>query len=707
MRLSEASSAVRIAVSGARGAGVPAAGRLGDVIVSTGDAPNSTAWQARSDLAQQPSLAIDLADAATYQILGTFSSPATRFTHAVVSGELRVTTVEDNTFAVGAGVPVSIVVGRSYVVRGRCISVGTGSFGAAGVYLCLSPSQPAPGAAVAQHNSAAVLLLARGDGAIAAFDYQGLLTDGDVTVTPGGAGQAFTDETVTLIYEPTDATSGRLKVYLDGVFSAYKDFSGLPANCWLVGGIRTAGAGSVHAISAVEVHGTSLDVTKRIYLDASAAGGGDGSETAPFTTSEEVNQAVALDVKRKALKIILRAGTYTPIIVDPTRYEEIDVIAAKGEQVTIDCAELLAPGGWAQIGSSAVWHRPSRFLDNSADFSGLVDVTSGVTQAFGRTGSLTLPHYLYDHLAANVAYNDASFTAGRYSVHTSGTYAGEHLVRCVADANPNTKSWKRSLWTNGLSCISEEDGTNACRVTVTGIDVAYAFGNGFNFGRCNPRVKNCTASYSMSASGFEFNYCDFEIEDSTTSVTYADGFHSGGDGTAPDRVASGKITNCDADAPSAYGDVGSDGFSPHPLHRWTLIGCRARACGKDGLSTAEGVKAYGFEALDCIGAGISIAPVAGSGHDVNDAVIEGGLLSGNTFGVILNAGASNGISATVEVRNVHFEANATNSIRVFGTGTGLDLVAKARGCMTSGAAPSGGHKSATGGTISVLGAALT
>lgn len=675
-----------------------AGGNVGDFHVKSTDADGSGfAWVGRDAFGDQPEVDTDFGVSGQYQLLGTFSSPATRFTSAVVGGELEITAVQAATFPVGAAVISQLEVGKVYRVLGRIAVPGIA--GNAGVYLGFSPTAPTLGGPTVIHPAGAKLITLRTNGAVVLYDE---------TTTAGttllGASE-YTTEQVELILEATSTTAGNLTVLIDGVPQGTVAVTGLPSGGYFVAGIRLAGTGSKGVVTAATTYGRSPDVAKRVHIHPDVgAVGGTGTEGNPFQTLEEATASFERDTYRRELDVVLKGGVIRGSLrFDASRWRRIAIRAAMGQRPIIKASEQVTGAVWTQIGSSEVWRAPAPFYrDNNNTYGGLIDVTSGVSETFGRTGSYTVAgQRLISRLPANTADTDPAFVRGSMARHFSGTYAGQMLARMWDGGDPNTRTFEFAAYDSAISVVSSDpaDAWNGCLVDLSGIETFYSFLYNVRLENVRFRLSNMHAGGAVIGYGFELNHSAGEAYASLAEGVGADGWHWSGNDAVPERQLISTLFDCwtkgAANLPQGFGD----GFSNHRSseHGLRMHGCGAIACGKDGIASSGAADLFDFYAADCSDSGVKLY----ADPDIANAELRmfGGVVKGNLRGVTCDTGSNPGIIRRLTARGVLADTNSANNFLSFASGLGSTAVLDAIDCRTLGSAPSGGHRSGAGVTV--------
>lgn len=668
-------------------------------------------WVPRSLLTDTPQIGLEMQTAGNRQMLiSNFTNPTIRISTSVVSSKLRVTSNLAAVFTTGAATGYTTLSGRTVSGGGKIVTLA-GTLANAGFGPIFSAAAPTLGGTTAVMDADAEFVVLRANGALLVYGRDGTTVSSAVTVTPSVVSTPWSlGQVVTWVYKPTSATGGALSFYADGALLQTVTVAGLMADAYVMNGIRWAGTDTVE-LSDMRLVESSSDTVKRIYLNPSSSATPNGTESNPFLTLADAVESASIDAYRRELDIVLKAGVYRGTLnFDADQWRKIRIRSAKGQGTIIRPSSALASGGaaWTQIGASEVWyanHVWGGVTNSLLGVGGVVEVTSGVTQAFGRTGLVTISgRALYTR--RNVGTSDASLARGDYTVHQSGTYAGKVLVRCYDGGDPNTKDWEQMAYRYGISCIgSANTAWNATDLILQDLTIEHPQTYGIWGRYINAVAENVAVKGTGESFGWEFDECNLRAYGCRAEGTYADGFHSAGGLSADANRRLPLHTYWDCDALGAFtsslGGVG-DGWSNHVDHIYNLYNCRAWSAGKDGLSAIGPFRATDFDARDNVGSGIVLAP--GANKTLELSRVSGGKMIGNNTGVNLNFGAGNNTSASIDADRVHFENNVRSSVETFSSGTGCSGELNARNCTTrtTGAAPTEGHIKQAGLTINVV-----
>lgn len=535
---------------------------------------------------------------------------------------------------------------------------------------------------------------------------------GIAAVTPGGSTNSFTTEEVMIIVEPLTATSARVDVYIDDIFAMQKTITGLPANCYAVAGVRVSavGSASVSRISGLAVYSKSFDVTKRIHIHPDVgATGGTGTEGNPYQTIYEAVASCERDKARRKLDLIFKPGLIRDTLgLDAVRWRDIRIRGSAGGKTIINASQQLSGSIWTNIPGSEVWHttQPIFLGASNAPYGGLVDVTTGVSEDFGLNGHYTVDgRRLLSWITENTAYDDASFIAGSYSVHTTGTYDGEILVRCWGDVDPNTRVFECSRYSNCIRVVSsdDEDGWNGGLVRVSNIELMYAYIAGLQLGNVQYELEDIYTGGSQRGYGFEINHCTGRGYGLISEGTGYDGLHASADGTVSERTLYNGFWDCEFKGMANLAQGAGDGVSLHKMseHRTRLHNCTVLSAGKDGASMPGSCEMTNFTADDCVNGGITLYGEVGDADA--SLTIRGGKLTRNLRGLLCNPSSITGLTRTINAERVHFEDNVEASIMAFQNASPASVATiNADNCTYSGATPSSGHVvESTGATVNI------
>ena len=379
------------------------------------------------------------------------------------------------------------------------------------------------------------------------------------------------------------------------------------------------------AAGAWPVPGVSLTPSiKSFYVNPSVGSTGNGSESAPYLSLSDAVASATTDASTRTLELYLKPGVLrAPIIFDSARFRKILIRGQQGRKTIIRPSELWT-SGWTNV-SGDVWVHAATFA-----FAYMTETTSGITQTFGRTGSYSVPWIVYDRLADNqTTATMQACTVPTASYQATGTYAGKVMIRARTGVSPNACSFEHAIASSGLGTNWSSDANwNHCEFIAENLEVQYAVQNNW-LSRTRGRLENII-SRGCWGYAFQFDQSDINGYGLFGEGTLGDGVNlyggTGGETTSLlDAVPQVRLWDCDmfgmGNVPS--GQVG-DGFSNHAGQHMSLHGCRAWACGKDGLSMIDNFKVVGFEARDCSSSGITFAPsVTAARASVHDALLVG------------------------------------------------------------------------------------
>lgn len=666
----------------AAAAAVGANALLGQMIASTDVYGPGKTWSSRDDLEGPPKFALDVSDNSKYQCYtGVQTSPTLRVSKAVVSGELQLTTSFAGGQMIGMASSLTPVKnGLMYTGRARFITTIAGTPTSSGMFVGFLPSANSPsngGAIISIPSASFVGLTYRCIGALASYQ-RDATTAGSVTYN--GSVASWLTEEVSFVFEPTasDGSAGFLSWFVAGTLIDRRAVTGIPANPYLVWGSRTSGSGEVIAYSEISVYGKPLGVTRRIFLDAStalSAASRTGSASAPFKTLDELNRALGVD-RRSDIEVALMPGDYRgAIAMDATLRKRVRILGTAAGKARILASKSIPAGSGAftQIGTSGFWTITNPgYLSNNSTYGGLIDVTSGVTQSFGRTGGYTVTgRKLYNRLAVNVVYTDPLFIDGSYSVHTSGTYVGKVVVRCYGGADPNTRDWEFSQYASGIQVVnSTEAAFNTCDVRIANVETLYSFLYGLYVDRVEFLISGVDCRGVIMGFGYELNHSFGLVLGGVTEGIALDNVHAGASGTASTRKLVTTIIGHRALGSGNFPMGVGDNYSNHrpDEHYWNLIGCEGASAGKDSVSTAGGMKLQNYRGYDAVNGGVVLSAYA----DILSEKLEiyGGFFENNFIGLEINTSTTAGVTATIECfGRVVLKDNADSNVHLYNNAT--------------------------------------
>lgn len=684
-------------------------GKFGHLFTRVGDEDGNGAFVSRDDLSRQPSLSSDLAVAANYQVFTGFTTnPHLRLTVTPTAGEIELEFLQATVSIASVGVAVQTLYGRTMSAKLRGVTAA--SFANLGLGLTFSPDPPVLGGSVAVMPAGAIFVGLRGNGGITATTRDGSATDA-VTLTGNSISAWTIDQEIEVTFTPTveDCSEGWFAVYAGPTLLQVFHAAGLPANAYIQAGVRGgAGVGDTAVISQIKTYSRPVDLPLRLWLDEDAAPGGDGSKDAPFNNVQDLQDAYRFDGFRRELEVT-GAGHFKDVGLEfqALDWSRITIQAAQGRLFRLDGSISVPIGdpGWTQIGTTGHWYRPGYargVAGLGAPSVGLLEVTPGITQAFGRTGLVTLQdRYLYGRAAAQLT----SLSQGTYSGHSTGDYAGNVVVRAVDGGDPSTKAWELSSRQRVISVSgADPSGNSACHLTVRGVDIRYAWSQGLYAQRCTVDIRNSAIRSTIAGYGLELPDCDGEIRHCLIEGTYFDGGHSN-DSTAQAGARRPILLFADTDFMGAYHNttlgVHSDTASPHIGNDHVYVRCRFWSAGKDGVSLGEGGKVIDCDIRDPLHNGISSAPYEGT---MTTLLIQGGLIDGpGNNGIVINGSTVTAANVRADVIGTRIKDAGRASVEI-NAENDLNLVVNTYGVttITTGAAPSQGHVVANAGPASAV-----
>lgn len=679
----------------------------GALLRSRSSLDNDSEWTTAVDLSKQQSLSLSITDDTKFQLLGTNTA---NFTATVDGDEMVLASTATGTQHAWLGFAEPVTIGNLYYLDLTFTNLNAG-FGGAAIGFTTTP--PVPGAAAANLSAEAYGIVYRESGAVGAAAVDGSTAAAGISMGAAASGPVCPEGTrCEIFFAPLTATTGFLLVKVGGAFAFQRIPTGLTPGTFFCAGANFRKTGQEARLAGAVIHLQSLDLPLRIRIDADAPDGGDGSRALPFNHCDQINDLIALDKARRTLRIEGR-GVFEGqgIAADLNQWHDIEIGGGVGEYFEIDASEAFAPV-WTQIEATDRWYAAHPgYDDNNSTLGGLIEVTSDISDPFGRTGEITVENeVLQNHVAINTDPASALYVSnsiyGSYAVHNLATYvpAGSVVVRARDGLDPNTLDWRWMRRDSALKLRPVDDTLMArARVKLSNIVTSRGYLASLWVERALIEFNDVWVKGANFGYGMELNHSHGEINGGGVIGSGQDNIHWSNGGTAIEagveltsRLKGVKLWG-GGNRPAGVGD----NISNHApaVHKIICDDCEMIGAGKDGIATAGAFIANNCKMRDAADSGAALTSWPG----LTDQVLEinGGEMVGNRRGATVDLSSTPGASGYKMLLNgVHFEDNSEQDVFGSATGAGSDGTVISKLCTVAGDVP---PDSATGNRIRMTG----
>lgn len=540
----------------------------------------------RLDAIEQDIITLDFAQAAQFKVINSpISNPSTRYTTAVVSGNLVVTQIVTGfPFLIGYLTLQQSPASKSFRVKWRTPTIsGTGGDGFG---ICWNPSSSST-----IDGTNFVGIIWRTNGLVAAYRADGTTLVAAYTAPGAASGIVIGNDVPRTTLLP--ATDHEMMVVLDddrstGTFTLIQN--GLQVASFKVAGLPIGYLGAIGRGDSAKTATHYPAITEKVipwsrnfYIDPSVGSSGAGTEKSPFKT---LRDAIAkAEESNKRLDLVLKGGIFLGTIdILSNRYDHIRIVGDRNFKTDIKPGTMLTTGWTKTPGFTNVWERPNIW-------NGVVSIVANgslhdYSQPDGFWGFTTYTRL--NPTTGSLAALDAM--AAATGAFWNGGNDSKFYVKTKNNVDPNTLSLFRSEYYAGINLAPASRAyIGHTNIDIAGIRVFNPYAHGIRTGRVYGQVQDCEIWGPGVLNGIATDMMSGEIASVRCVRAWNDGLNhtlsadfapvsAGGTGDWPEREAHLRVIDVEA-----TDCIIGDGFSPHAWQRAEVIGSRFHRNGKCGF----------------------------------------------------------------------------------------------------------------------------